>query len=254
MTGQRVAKLQVHDRRLRWPVPRGMEREVEGALVAGVARRAKYLLFETDRGWLIVHLGMSGSIRVLAGAARAGKHDHVDLHLASGEVLRFTDPRRFGAVLWTRNDPSCHPLLAHLGPEPLSAEFSGVYLYEEARGRKCAVKTLLMDGRIVAGVGNIYAAEALFAAGIRPDRAAGRISLARYERLAGAIRRVLERSVALGGTTLRDFTGAEGRPGYFRQTLKVYGRAGEPCVSCGARLRSARIGQRSTVFCARCQR
>ena len=254
LEGQRIAQVVVRQRQLRWPVTAGLARRLRDREIRSVKRRAKYLLVEFEHGHLILHLGMSGSLRLVDASAQAGKHDHLDLVLASGRSLRFCDPRRFGAALWTAQPPQLHPLLASLGPEPLSAEFTGDLLYRRSRGRKSSVKSFIMDSRIVVGVGNIYANEALFAAGIRPDRAAGRISLARYRLLAAAIKAVLERAIQCGGTTLRDFVGGDGRPGYFRIELKTYGRGGEPCVSCGALLAESRLGQRSTVYCRQCQR
>lgn len=254
LRGRRIERLVVRQPRLRWPVPAGLDKKLQGRLIERVERRAKYLLIPFAHGTLIMHLGMSGSLRILPAGEAPGKHDHVDLLLDSGQMLRFTDPRRFGAVLWQALGEPLHPLLSNLGPEPLTDEFDGDYLFERARRRRAPVKTFLMDGRIVVGVGNIYANEALFAAGIRPDRAAGRISRERYGRLAGEVKRVLERSIRQGGTTLRDFVGGDGKPGYFRQQLDVYGRGGEACRSCGEALQEIRLGQRSTVFCRRCQR
>jgi formamidopyrimidine-DNA glycosylase len=244
----------VRESRLRWPVPARLARELPGNRVEGVSRRAKYLLMSAGPGTLIMHLGMSGSLRVLRTARDPGPHDHVDLTLDSGRILRFNDPRRFGAMLWTRRDPLAHPLLRHLGPEPLDDVFDGGYLWSRSRGRRAPVKGFIMDGRIVVGVGNIYASEALYRAGIDPRRAAGRVSRQRYGNLAVAIREVLSAAIAQGGTTLRDFTWGDGQPGYFAQALNVYGRAGEPCPGCGAPVRQAVLGQRSTFFCQRCQR
>ena len=252
--GRRVTKVVVRQRRLRWPVPRALQRELTGQTVKSVGRRAKYLLLGTDAGTAILHLGMSGSLRLVPADSPPGPHDHVDLVLDDGNCLRLTDPRRFGALLWTRADPARHPLLRDLGPEPFDAAFNGAYLYRRARGRRLAVKNFLMDSHIVAGVGNIYANEALFLAGIHPARPAGCISARRYERLAQSVRDILQQAIAQGGTTLRDFVGGDGRPGYFRQTLRVYGRAGQPCPVCNTRLRVTHIGQRSTFYCPRCQR
>jgi formamidopyrimidine-DNA glycosylase len=254
LRGRRIERLVVRQPRLRWPVPVELGGLLQGRSVERVDRRAKYLLVPFAHGTLIMHLGMSGSLRLVPTGQRIGKHDHVDLDLDSGQTLRFTDPRRFGAVLWQPADAPTHPLLMDLGPEPLSNDFDGDYLFERARGRKVPVKALLMDGHIVVGIGNIYANEALFAAGIRPDRAAGRISRQRYGRLAEAVKQILARSIRQGGTTLRDFVGGDGKPGYFRQQLAVYGRGGEPCHDCGRPLLEVRLGQRSTVFCGGCQR
>jgi formamidopyrimidine-DNA glycosylase len=202
----------------------------------------------------MIHLGMSGSLRVLTEAHPPGKHDHFDICLHSGAYVRFNDPRRFGALLWVENDFMAHPLLRNLGPEPLSGAFNAEYLYQRSRGRKVAVKNFIMNGHIVVGVGNIYASEALFMAGIHPQRAAGRISRQRYDTLTDAIRDVLERAIRQGGTTLQDFSASDGSPGYFAQELLVYGRAGNPCFQCGGSIRNMTIGQRSSYYCPACQK
>ena len=242
--GRTVEGVEVRDRRLRWPVPRELAEQLPGARIEGIDRRGKYLLFRTDAGTLIAHLGMSGSLRVVRADDAPGRHDHVDIRLSGGNVLRYNDPRRFGCMLWTLDDPAEHELLRHLGPEPLEDGFDAGHLYRLSRGRRSAVKTFIMDSRVVVGVGNIYANEALFLAGIRPGRAAGRVSLPRYGRLVESIRAVLAAAVEQGGTTLRDFVGGDGRPGYFRQQLNVYDRAGEPCPGCGTELSQSRLGQR----------
>lgn len=252
--GKTVLQVVVRQRHLRWPVPARLGRELPGQTIRQVDRRAKYLLLRTDAGTVIVHLGMSGSLRVVDASAPAGKHDHLDLVLADGRALRLTDPRRFGAVLWTRGLTEQHRLLSGIGPEPLDPQFTGDCLYARARGRRIAVKPYLMDSRTVAGVGNIYANEALFLAGIHPNRAAGRVSLERYRELAAAVRQVLEQSIAQGGTTLRDFVNSDGRPGYFGQSLRVYGRVGAPCVTCTSTIRELRQLQRATFYCPACQR
>jgi len=254
LLGQRVRAVQVRQRSLRWPVPRALERDLPGQDIDCVRRRAKYLLLDTAAGTLISHLGMSGSYRLVRPGTPPAAHDHVDIGLASGWVLRYTDPRRFGCLLWTRRDPAQHRLLRDLGPEPLEGGFSGEYLYRRARGRRGAIKPFIMDAGIVVGVGNIYASESLHRAGIHPRRPAGRVSLARMQRLAGTIRQVLGEAITAGGTTLRDFAGSDGQPGYFSRSLMVYGRAGEPCLRCGASLRQEVMGQRSTYFCPACQR
>lgn len=251
---QTVRQLVVRQNRLRWPVPRALGKTLTDQRILALSRRGKYLLFGFERGTLIVHLGMSGSLRVLQDAGPPGPHDHIDLALVNGTCLRYTDPRRFGAWLWWRGDAGTHPLLKDLGPEPLGGAFSGDYLFARARGRRLAVKAFLMDSHVVVGVGNIYANEALFQAGIHPARAAGRISRERYRRLAACVQAVLEAAIRQGGTTLRDFVGGEGRPGYFRQQLQVYGRGGAACPRCASALRETRIGQRSSVYCPRCQR
>jgi formamidopyrimidine-DNA glycosylase len=225
-----------------------------GRRFIAVHRRAKYLLLQNEAGWLLIHLGMSGSLRIVPSDLQPDRHDHVDIVFENGRCLRLNDPRRFGAVLWIGERPAEHVLLAHLGPEPLSAEFTGAMLYAGSRGRKLAVKNFIMDQRIVVGIGNIYASEALYRAGIHPALAAGRISRRRYDLLAEAVRQVLTEAIAAGGTTLRDFTNEQGRPGYFAQQLLVYGREGHPCVHCGRPITCETIGQRSSYFCGRCQR
>ena len=254
LLGASVKAVAVRVRRLRWPVTPRLARELTGRQIQNLDRRAKYLLMTADGGTLIMHLGMSGSLRVHKTPGQPGPHDHVDLVLSNGRTLRFNDPRRFGAILWTRRDPMRHPLLRHLGPEPLGAGFDGDYLWRLSRGRRAAVKTFIMDGRVVVGVGNIYASEALFRSGVDPRRAAGRVSRRRYGRLADAIRDVLAAAIKRGGTTLRDFTGGDGQPGYFAQELNVYGRAGDACRGCGGPIRQTVLGQRSSFFCPRCQR
>jgi formamidopyrimidine-DNA glycosylase len=258
LRGQRIVRVVVRQPQLRWLVPADLPALLQGQEISAVQRRAKYLLVPFAHGQLIMHLGMSGSLRLVPAGTAVKKHDHLDFELSSGQVLRYTDPRRFGAVLWQPQSPTephaVHPLLATLGPEPLTDEFTGAYLFERSRGRAAAVKTFLMDGHIVVGVGNIYANEALFSAGIRPDRAAGRIALPRYERLVEEVKVVLARSIKQGGTTLRDFVGGDGNPGYFKQQLQVYGRGGEACGVCGGVLDEVRLGQRATVFCRHCQR
>jgi len=252
--GEQIREVIVRDRRLRWPVPEEIGLLLPGATIDDIERRGKYLLFRTTAGTLISHLGMSGSLRVLLEPEAPQKHDHVDICLDSGKVLRYNDPRRFGCMLWTLADPLQHALLGHLGPEPLLAEFDAAYLFRQSRGRKAAVKVFLMDSRIVVGVGNIYANEALFLAGIRPGKAAGRVTKAQYTALVESVKQVLEAAVLQGGTTLRDFVGGDGKPGYFRQQLNVYDHGGEPCPRCGTQLSETRLGQRSTVYCRECQR
>lgn len=251
---RRIERVLVRQPRLRWPVSPQLARLAAGQRLLAVRRRAKYLLFDLERGAIILHLGMSGSLRLLPASSAPLAHDHVDIALDSGMALRFNDPRRFGSLLWTTQDPLQHPLLATLGPEPLSPQFDGAYLARVSRGRRVAIKQLLMNSRIVVGVGNIYASEALFRARIRPRRAAGRIRRAELERLAGAIKDVLQDAINAGGTTLRDYISPEGTPGYFRQALFVYERAGEPCRRCRTPIRQIVQGQRSTYFCPGCQR
>jgi formamidopyrimidine-DNA glycosylase len=252
IVGQRVDRVIVREPRLRWPVPSDLNERLSGALITGVRRRAKYLLIDSSAGCVMVHLGMSGSLRIMPAETPALFHDHIDVVLSGGNCLRYHDPRRFGSCHWLENDQ--HPLLDHLGPEPLSDAFHADYLYGLARGRRAPIKQFVMDGRVVVGVGNIYANEALFRAGIRPDRAAGRTSHSRYIELVSAIKVILNHAIAVGGTTLRDFVGGDGEPGYFAQSLDVYGRAGKSCRRCTRRLTEIRIGGRSTVFCRQCQR
>lgn len=264
--GRRITGVVLRRPDLRWPIPPEISAILPGRRIDALRRRAKYLLFDTDAGSALLHLGMSGCLRVLPAATPSGAHDHVDMALEGedgepGRVLRFNDPRRFGCLLWQPAGET-HPLLRGLGPEPLAhagtssaAEaFDGDYLFARSRGRSAPVKTFLMDQRIVVGVGNIYAAEALFAAGIAPQRAAGRIARERYVLLADAVKAVLAHAITRGGTTLRDFLTPDGAPGYFEQELLAYGREGEPCKRCGRPLKHAWIGQRASVWCALCQR
>jgi formamidopyrimidine-DNA glycosylase len=253
MEGRRVTALTVRDRRLRWPVPPALVRELPGQRIESVTRRGKYLLIATQAGTAILHLGMSGSLRVLPKGTPPQKHDHVDIELDSGELLRLRDPRRFGSLLWTHGDPAKHALLHKLGPEPLSDDLSGEYLFGRSRGRKVAVKQFIMDSHIVVGVGNIYASESLFLAAIRPQRAAGRVSRKEYDALARAIKKVLEASIKAGGTTLRDFMREDGEPGYFKQRLRVYDREGLACYRCGGTILAKATGQRMTYYCPDCQ-
>lgn len=253
IVNNRVCRVLLRTPKLRWPMPADLDRRLGGQVVQRVERRAKYLLLRTAVGTLLIHLGMSGYLRTLQGDQPPGKHDHADILFDDGFCLRLNDARRFGALLWLEGDPQRHPLLAGLGPEPLSAELSGEVLFKKGRGRRLAVKSFIMDSRIVVGVGNIYASEALFVAGIDPSRAAGRISRQRYRLLAAAIREVLQRAIAAGGTTLRDFSDQQGRPGYFAQQLQVYGRAGEACTVCGQPIVKIILGQRASYFCSRCQ-
>jgi formamidopyrimidine-DNA glycosylase len=254
VSGHVFKSADVRQPKLRWPVPDDLAARLKGKKLRRVARRAKYLLLDFGDVTLVIHLGMSGSLRVHHGKLPApGKHDHFDLHFAGDVHLRYTDPRRFGACLFAVQD-GVDPLLDHLGPEPLGDDFSGRYLFERSRKRSIAVKTFIMDQKIVVGVGNIYASESLFLAGIHPEKPAGNISRARYEKLVTVIREVLARAIEQGGTTLKDFVGSDGKPGYFKQSLHVYGRAGENCDQCGAKIQELMLGQRNTFFCVRCQR
>ena len=252
--GQTVRTVVVRQPQLRWPVSPELAAVLPGQAIHTVHRRAKYLLFETDTGHVCLHLGMSGRLRIVPADTPVATHDHLDIVLENDWAIRFNDTRRFGSVFWLEGAPETFSLLAHLGPEPLGDAFDGDWLYARSRGKRASVKTFIMDSATVVGVGNIYAQESLFLAGIHPSRPAGRISEARYQRLALAIRSVLAKAIEAGGTTLRDFTSADGQPGYFAQQLLVYGRAGEPCPQCAEPLRGGRHGQRSTVYCPRCQR
>lgn len=254
LTGQRIQALVVRERRLRQPIPRDLAKRLKGAFITGLERRSKYLLLNTDAGTALMHLGMSGSLRITEPAATPGPHDHYDLVLANGHCLRYRDPRRFGLLLWAGTEPSQHPLLRHIGPEPFDAGFDGDYLYTLSRGRRVPIKGFLMDGRIVAGVGNIYANEALYRAGIHPHRPAGRIGATRYALLAREVKTVLREAIEVGGTTLRDFFYGTGESGYFRIKLAVYDQTGQPCRNCGTPIRRTVIGQRASYFCPRCQR
>ncbi len=251
--GKRVKAVVVRDSRMRWPVTASLALELPGLKIAAIERRAKYLLLRTNSGTLLVHLGMSGSLRIVDAREPVRKHDHVDI-VFGAQVLRFHDPRRFGCVLWVTDDIDTHPLLAGLGPEPLSTDFTADYLFTRSRKRSAPIKSFIMDQRIVVGVGNIYANEALFGAGISPRRKGGSVTRAQYEALVKEIKVVLKRAITSGGTTLRDFVGGDGKPGYFAQALQVYGRGGEPCVQCRSKLTEFRLGQRTTVYCPKCQR
>lgn len=239
---------------LRWPIPSKIKDFLIGEILISLTRRGKYLLFQTENGTIIVHLGMSGSLRILTKETPPEKHDHVDIVFSPNICLRYRDPRRFGAVLWTEEDPLDHPLLRNLGPEPLTPEFTGHYLWERAQTCKGPIKNFIMNSKMVVGVGNIYAAEALFEAGIHPKKSAQKVSLARYEALVVAIKRILQAAIQQGGTTLKDFVNSEGKKGYFSIQLKVYGRGGLECVNCQTTLKEFRLGQRSTVYCPSCQK
>ena len=251
---RKIGSIVVRQRQLRWAVADEID-ALSGRTVGELQRRAKWLIWRFDHGSLLWHLGMSGSFRGWEAAPAPGRHDHIDVAIRGGRTVRYTDPRRFGAVLWQPGtDPMVHPRLAGLGPEPLGDDFDGDLLWRISRGRRGSVKQFIMDAAVVVGVGNIYAAEALFSAGIHPRRAAGRVGRARYATLADAIRHTLGRAIEVGGTSLRDFTVGDGTPGYFGQELKVYGKAGKPCPACGRTLKGAVIGQRATVWCPACQR
>ena len=251
--GRRIRALKVYERPLRWPVPVALPAKLTGQRIVSTGRRAKYLLLTLESGTLLLHLGMSGNLRIVPAHSPRIAHDHFDLVLASGLALRFNDPRRFGSLLYVRGDPLAHPLLAHLAPEPFAREFDAEYLWRITRGRRVAVKQLLMNSRLVVGVGNIYASEALFRARIRPRRPAGSLTRAEAAGLVRAVRTVLGQAIRAGGTTLRDYLRADGSPGYFRQQLYVYERAGKPCRRCGTPVRAITQGQRSTYYCPACQ-
>lgn len=254
VAGRRIVALTVHEPRLRWRVPDDLPAKLAGQRITGTARRAKYLLIALESGTLLVHLGMSGTLRVLPADTPRVTHDHYDLLLESGRTLRFNDPRRFGSLHYTSDDPREHPLLARLAPEPFDPQFDSEYLWRITRRRKASVKQVLMNSRLVVGVGNIYASEALFRARLRPQRRAQSLSRADAKRLARAVRAVLAMAIKVGGTTLRDYVGADGAPGYFRQKLYVYERAGKDCRVCGAVIRQLTQQGRSTYYCPSCQK
>jgi len=252
LTGRRICGITVREARLRWPVPKAVTR-LAGLTMRSVQRRAKYLLIDCGKGHLILHLGMSGSLRILPAGTPAGKHDHFDLEF-DDKLLRLRDPRRFGAVLWTEGPPSAHPLIASLGVEPLAGEFTGARLHALSRGRRVAIKLFLMNAHVVVGVGNIYASESLFLAGIHPSTRASRLSLKRCETLVAAIKQTLAASIEAGGSSLRDFVSSDGSAGYFQQNYWTYGRTGETCRRCGGSIRKSVMGQRSTFYCPGCQK
>ena len=252
-TGKYVSKLIIRNGSLRWPVPDDLSKLIEKRKLYEIHRRGKYLLFTFSNGTMLLHLGMSGSLRVVQNNAPAEKHDHIDICFGE-RVLRYNDPRRFGCLLWTENDINEHELIAHLGPEPLEDNFNAEYLYQKSRRRSQAIKTFVMDSRIVVGVGNIYANEALFNSGVHPLKAAGKITQRQCENLANEIKSVLSFAIKRGGTTLRDFVGGDGKPGYFAQELNAYGRGGKPCNQCGKILTEKRLSNRTTVYCTACQK
>jgi len=251
LDGYDIESIVVRNGALRWPVPENVS-QLKHQLVHAVSRRGKYIIIHFEKGAILIHLGMSGNLRVVEPDVALQKHDHVDFIVSSGKVIRFNDPRRFGCVLWA-DDWQAHKLIQSLGPEPLSELFTGKYLHAKAKGKKIAIKLLVMNAKLVVGVGNIYANEALFLAGIHPSRAASNISLKRMTVLVERIKQVLNAAIEQGGTTLKDFLGSDGKPGYFKQQLHVYGRAGEACKQCGAMLQEIRQNKRSSVFCSQCQ-
>lgn len=255
--GRQLEQIHIRDSRLRWPVPTDLNELLGGQQLLDISRRGKYLLLRFPSGHLLCHLGMSGSLRIIDGrtieAEQIGKHDHIDLVFSGGTILRYTDPRRFGSLLWTDGPVAEHELLVHLGPEPLTDDFDAEYLYQRSRKRTQALKTFVMDSHIVVGVGNIYANEALFRSCLRPTRAAGTLTRSKCERLVTEIKVVLAHAIAQGGTTLRDFVGGDGKPGYFKQELLAYGRGGQPCTVCGKPMKEIKLAQRATVYCTQCQ-
>ncbi len=253
IVGQSIAKVIIRAPKLRWPIPNNIKKILPGQIIHSVERRAKYLLLKCDIGTLIMHLGMSGRLRVLTDELAPEKHDHFDLCFKNGVTMRYTDPRRFGAILWTKHSPLEHKLLVNLGPEPFAEEFNGEYLANKAHNKKASVKVFIMDAKVVVGVGNIYASEALFAAKIDPRKPANLVSTKQYTLLVKHIKRILQESIKQGGTTLKDFYNATGKPGYFSQKLKVYGREKLPCNNCKNPISAINIGQRNTFFCEECQ-
>lgn len=248
-----VTALTIHQWQLRWPIPKQINR-LKDQKISAVSRRGKYILIKTAAGNAIVHLGMSGSLRICTNPEPRRKHDHVEMHLSNGALMRLHDPRRFGCLLWQDASEPTHSLLEKLGPEPLNDEFNTAHLIDATRKKKVAIKNLIMNSHVVVGVGNIYASEALFMSGIRPGRAAGRVSHAECEKLVTAIKTILQRSIDQGGTTLRDFVNSDGEPGYFKQSLFVYGKEGEACQQCSSTIKQKVLGQRSTFYCQQCQR
>jgi len=253
ITTQTISKIIIRHPQLRWPIPPQLPKLLRHQTVLSVERRAKYILVYTTNGVMIMHLGMSGRLKIVPATLPAAKHDHVDIVFAHDLVLRYTDPRRFGALLFVKDDPFTHPLLKDLGPEPLDTFFNAKYLHQQAQSRRIAMKIFIMTNQVVVGVGNIYANEALFMAGIHPERPAFSLTMDESTRLAKAIKQILKKAIKQGGTTLRDFFNSDGKPGYFQQTLQVYGRSEQPCVSCMQTLQTIWQGQRRTVFCGNCQ-
>jgi len=253
LEGRRIQELKVRERRLRYPITDDAEEILAGQRMLSLSRRGKYLLMGLEKGSLLIHLGMSGSLRIVPAATPPGIHDHLDLVMEDGGCLRMRDPRRFGLFIWIADPPEKHPLIRELGPEPLEEGFGGDYLFFRAGNRHLPVKAFIMDAKVVVGIGNIYASESLFLAGIHPNRPAGQVSATLYDLLARSIRKVLGESITSGGTSLRDFVREDGNPGYFAQKLRVYGREGQACHFCGSLILREKIGQRSSFFCPNCQ-
>ncbi|MBV8802747.1 MAG: bifunctional DNA-formamidopyrimidine glycosylase/DNA-(apurinic or apyrimidinic site) lyase [Gammaproteobacteria bacterium] len=249
----RIKKIIIRQYQLRWKIPSDIHLILVNKTLIGAERRGKYILLKTTYGAIIIHLGMSGHLKILTKNQPHRKHDHVDLIFSNNIILRFTDPRRFGAFLWVEGNPFNHSLLKDLGVEPLSKNFSASYLFSQAQNKTTAIKSLIMNSNIVTGIGNIYAAEALFKAGIHPETSAKSLSIERLQLLVKAIKKILRHAIKKGGTTLKDFSDSDGKPGYFSHQLKVYGREGLACIKCHSTLQSIKIGQRSTVYCKRCQ-
>ncbi|CAH1388261.1 bifunctional DNA-formamidopyrimidine glycosylase/DNA-(apurinic or apyrimidinic site) lyase [Candidatus Nitrotoga sp. M5] len=254
LVGQSITDIVIRTSHLRWAIPMQLATILHNQVIHTLRRRAKYLLIKCDSGTLILHLGMSGSLRILSANIAAEKHDHFDLKLANGMLMRLRDPRRFGAVLWHEGDPTQHPLLLKLGVEPLESAFNADYLYRAIRKRHAAIKLIIMDHHLVVGVGNIYANEALFHAGIRPQLPASKLSRARCIRLVKTIQATLTDAIELGGSSLRDFVDSNGNPGYFQQHYWVYGRAAKACRACDSTIKQLRQGQRSSFYCPKCQK
>lgn len=254
LLNQSINKIVIREHKLRWPIPRNLNAITKGKTINAIERRGKYLLLRLDNGTIIIHLGMSGSLRICEPSTPAEKHDHMDIVFNNQKMLRLKDPRKFGCVLWTKDKPEDHKLLVKLGPEPLSDNFNAESLYKTSRKRTCSIKAFIMNSHMVVGVGNIYACESLFLSGINPKRKAGSLSKKRCEKLVKNIKNILKAAIKLGGTTLRDFTREDGQPGYFAQELNVYGRSGEACVVCKQAIKQFTQQQRSTFYCSHCQR
>lgn len=254
ISGQLITDVIIRNKSLRWPIPATIKKHLPGQKLNQLKRRGKYLLLFTDIGTAILHLGMSGSLRINTTNVAAEKHDHVDIIFSNGKVLRYRDPRRFGCLLWTSKPVEQHRLISIMGPEPFDEQFTGDYIFAKSRKRQCNIKSFIMDGKNVTGVGNIYASEALFLAGISPGRQAGKVSKVRFQLLAAAIKKILTEAIEQGGTTLKDFTREDGQPGYFKQSLAVYDRAGQNCLKCDSTIKQKILNQRSTYYCSQCQK